>query len=113
MMDEFIRGSEDIYREYQLNDDGVALDASTFTEIVITFYNNIDVQLAQYTKTGSTVTVVSADQGTVSCIIPKETTAGKKLGKYRVEIQTTEVDVSYPGGTRDRAGKGWTFKLVK
>ena len=112
-MDSFIIGEEDIYREYQITENGTPLDADLFNEIVVTYKRRTGVLLAEYTLTGADVVVEDGDQGIISVIIPKETTADETEEIYRVQIVTTETDSDYPSNTRDRAGKQEAFELIR
>lgn len=112
-MEWYEKGIEDIYLAPTLTVDDTAYDTSNFTEITVkVFHATTHEVIGTYTLTGGTVTrIAPTTSGQISFIVPSETTATSKRGKYFYQIHTTENEAGFPGGVRERSYQGLCFGL--
>jgi len=112
-MDWFEKGIEDIERLPTLTVDGSAFDTTDLTEITIKVFHSVTLDvIGTYTFTGGTVEKIAPNaNGQIRFVVPSETTATAKRGKYFYQIHTTEPDTDFPDNVRERSFTGWVFGL--
>ena len=112
-MDWFEKNIEDIERTPTLTVDDLPFDTTPLTEIIVkVFYHKTLDVLDVYTFTGGTVEKVAPlAAGQIRFVVPASVTRAGKLGKYFYQIQTSEPDITFPGGVRLRSYSGWCFGL--
>ncbi len=106
---------EDIYREIPLTIGGEAVDTDNFLTITVSVYHKKNkTEIGSYSVTGGTVTKeVPTTDGKISFIVSKTENKDATIGIYTHEVTTTETDVDYEGGIRQRKLIGDCFNLIK
>jgi hypothetical protein len=118
-MDIFEKGIEDIERLPTLTvldpatGNYLPFDLTPLTEIIVkVFYHKTLAVLDVYTFSGGTVEEIAPfTDGQIRFVVPATVTRAGKIGKYFYQIQTSEPDVTFPGGVRLRSYSGWCFGL--
>ena len=112
-IDTFEQG-EDIFRSVTLTIEGVATDTANFTTIgVKVFHKFSKVEIGSYTAGAGTVdTPIPTTDGVITFIISRSENDDVAIGIYSYEVETTEVDADFEGGTRTRKFIGDCFNLI-
>ena len=106
--------AEDIFRSVTLTIDGALADTSNFTTIEVRVFHKFNkVQVGSYSRVGGTVdNPAPTTSGVITFIVSRTENDDAATHIYSYEVETSEVDADFEGGTRTRKFIGDCFNLV-